>query len=101
MVIFFTCELVNTFTPDFFATSVKHFITSSEESDRGKQKIQDLQNRCNSLNADIASLKEDLASTERTYEAEKKRRAEISARKTEKGKQNYKEALETNLKFID
>ena len=28
----------------------------------------------------IASLKEDLASTERTYEAEKKRRAEISAR---------------------
>ena len=28
-------------------------------------------------------------------------RAEISARKTEKGKQKYKEALETNLKFID
>ena len=28
-------------------------------------------------------------------------KAEISARKTEKGKQKYKEALETNLKFID
>ena len=28
-------------------------------------------------------------------------RTEISARKTEKGKQKYKEALETNLKFID